>query len=139
MLEHLFVYGTLRPESAHPMARRLQARAKLVGRASAPGILYDFGRYPGALFQPEGRDRISGAIFALRNAERLLKQLDTFEGIIEPASDLRRIEIEVRLDQGGRIDAWAYGLCEPPARASRIGSGDFIAHVRGGTPRPLRS
>jgi gamma-glutamylcyclotransferase (GGCT)/AIG2-like uncharacterized protein YtfP len=139
MLANLFVYGTLRPESAYPMARRLQAQAKLLGRASARGILYDFGRYPGALFQPEHRDRILGHVLALRNAERLLKELDAYEGITDPASGFRRLEIEVRLEKGGRIDAWAYGLSEPPARARRIGSGDFIAHVRSGTPRPLRS
>jgi gamma-glutamylcyclotransferase (GGCT)/AIG2-like uncharacterized protein YtfP len=139
MLANLFVYGTLRPESASPMALHLNTRAKLLGRASAPGILYDFGRYPGALFQPESKDRIVGHVLALRNVERLLKELDAYEGIIDPAPGFMRIELAVRLDRGGGIDAWAYGLIEPPARARRIGSGDFIAHVRGGTPRPLRS
>ena len=67
------------------------------------------------------------------------KSSNAYEGIIDPASGFRRLEIEVRLEKGGRIDAWAYGLSEPPARARRIGSGDFIAHVRSGTPRPLRS
>ena len=105
-------------------------RAKLLGRASAPGILYDFGRYPGALFQPESKDRIVGHVLALRNAERLLKELDAYEGIIDPATGFYAHRARGPPRQRRRVDAWAYGLLEPPARARRIGSGDFIAHPR---------
>lgn len=140
MADHLFVYGTLRSESPHELARRLRAQARLVGKASAPGLLYDFGRYPGALFQPDARERIIGEVFALRNAKRLFALLDAYEGVgDQEASAFKRIEIKVRLDRGGVIESWSYGLSGPPARARRIESGDFIWHVRGGSPRPRRA
>ena len=136
MPQHLFVYGTLRSDSPHPLAQRLQAQATLVGKASASGLLYDLGRYPGALFRSEGRERIVGEVFALRNVERLLEQLDAYEGVVDPGSpSFQRIEIKVRLDRGGMIDAWAYGLTEAPARPRRIQSGDL--RLREG--RPVRS
>ena len=46
MPEHIFVYGTLRAESAHPMAHRLRVGARHIGKGSTPGLLYDFGSWP---------------------------------------------------------------------------------------------
>jgi gamma-glutamylcyclotransferase (GGCT)/AIG2-like uncharacterized protein YtfP len=136
MPQHLFVYGTLRSDSPHPLARRLQGQAKLVGKASASGLLYDLGGYPGALFRSEGRERIVGEVFALRNVERLLEQLDAYEGVIDLGSrSFKRIEIKVRLDRRGVIDAWAYGLTEAPARPRLSQSGD----LRRRKGRPVRS
>ena len=136
---HLFVYGTLRSESLHPLARRLRAQAKLAGKASASGVLYDLGRYPGAAFPKDGRERVIGEMFALRNAERLLMQLDAYEEVGDPGAPLfKRIEIKVRLDRGDVADAWTYALQEVPSRARPIPSGDWIAHLRSRNPRAAR-
>jgi hypothetical protein len=43
----------------------------------------------------------------------------------------------VKLQKGGTVDAWAYGL-KKPLRARLIGSGDFIADRRIRNPRPVR-
>lgn len=139
MPNHLFVYGTLRSESHHPLARRLKAQAKLLGKASASGILYDLGHYPGAVFRPEGKERVIGDVFALRNAERLLEQLDGYEAAGDPGAPLfTRVPIKVRLDGGRVVDSWTYELSEAPARPRQIDSGDFIAHRRLRAGRPLR-
>ena len=34
---HIFVYGTLRADSDHPMAQRLCSQARLVGKGTVPG------------------------------------------------------------------------------------------------------
>ena len=103
MPQHLFVYGTLRSEFPHPLALRLKSQAKLVGKGSAPGVLYDFGWYPGAVFDADARTRVIGDVFALKNAERLLAQLDHYEGTAEPGKpkfgpkdvlDFRRIHLK---------------------------------------------
>ena len=47
MPQHLFVYGTLRPQLAHGEAQALIAALKIVGSATVQGKLYDFGAYPG--------------------------------------------------------------------------------------------
>jgi gamma-glutamylcyclotransferase (GGCT)/AIG2-like uncharacterized protein YtfP len=138
MPDHLFVYGTLRADSGHPMARRLRVGAKHVGRGSAPGALYDFGDYPGALFGADERYRVIGDVFRLGPNPRLLADLDKYEGFTGADDDLfRRIAIEVRLDQGGTVEAWTYVLRETP-RARLIGAGDFIADRRMRMPKAAR-
>jgi gamma-glutamylcyclotransferase (GGCT)/AIG2-like uncharacterized protein YtfP len=139
MPQYLFVYGTLRSEFPHPLALRLKSQAKLVGKGFTPGILYDFGRYPGATFKADSRSRVIGEVFALRNAERLLAELDHYEGTAEPGNPFRRVPIKVHLDQGGTIDAWSYEMSEVPARPRRIESGDFILHWRLREGRSVRS
>jgi gamma-glutamylcyclotransferase (GGCT)/AIG2-like uncharacterized protein YtfP len=138
MPDHLFVYGTLRAESGHPMARRLRVGATHVGRGSAPGALYDFGDYPGAVFDTEAKYRVIGDVFRLGPNPRLLADLDKYEGFAGEDDDLfRRFPIEVRLDRGGAVEAWTYGLREVP-RARLIGAGDFIADRRMRTPKAAR-
>jgi gamma-glutamylcyclotransferase (GGCT)/AIG2-like uncharacterized protein YtfP len=148
MPNHLFVYGTLRAESAHPMAHRLRVGARHIGKGSAPGLLYDFGSWPGAFFALEERYRVIGSVFALRPNSRLLTDLDKYEGVIPANGEERefpeaeglfhRIAIEVALDKGGSVEAWTYGLKQPP-RARLIGTGDFIADRRLRAPKAARS
>lgn len=138
MAEHLFVYGTLRAESIHPMAHRLRVGAKHVGRGSAPGALYDLGEYPGAVFAVDSRYRVVGDLFQLGPNKRLLADLDKYEGVSGGEDDLfKRIQVEVALDKGGAVEAWSYGLIRTP-RARLIGTGDFISdrHLRPLSPRP---
>ena len=119
MPEHLFVYGTLRAESAHPMAHRLRVGARHIGKGRAPGLLYDFGSWPGAFFALEEKYRVIGSVFALGPNPRLLSDLDKYEGVVptdeerefpESAGLFHRIAIEVHLDHGGSVEAWAYAL-----------------------------
>ncbi len=138
MSDHLFVYGTLRSESTHPMAGRLRAGAKLIGRGSTSGLLYDLGAYPGAVFAPGERRRVIGEVFWLGANARLLASLDRYEGVTGASDDmLSRLLVEIRLDHGGIVEAWAYGLRATP-RARLIGTGDFIAdrpaHAKSRTP-----
>jgi gamma-glutamylcyclotransferase (GGCT)/AIG2-like uncharacterized protein YtfP len=138
MPEHLFVYGTLRAGSIHPMAHRLRVGAKLIGRGSAPGMLYDFGDHPGAVFTRDSKYRVIGDVFELKAGPRLLADLDRYEGFTGGDDDMfRRIAIEVALDKGGKVEAWTYGLAEAP-RARLIGTGDFIADRRLRVPKAAR-
>jgi gamma-glutamylcyclotransferase (GGCT)/AIG2-like uncharacterized protein YtfP len=136
MTDHLFVYGTLREESAHPMAHRLRVGAKHIGRGSTPGRLFDFGLWPGAFFAPEPKYRVIGSVFALHAGPRLLRDLDKYEGVAAAEDEERewpkavdlfhRITVRVALDKGGSVEAFAYALKEMPC-ARLIGTGDFIA------------
>jgi gamma-glutamylcyclotransferase (GGCT)/AIG2-like uncharacterized protein YtfP len=104
MTDHLFVYGTLRADSGHPMARRLRAGARYVGKGSAAGSLYDFGDHPGAVFARDSRYRVKGDVFRLGSNPRVLTHLDTYEGV------------KVKLDTGDMVQAWAYALKKTPER-----------------------
>jgi gamma-glutamylcyclotransferase (GGCT)/AIG2-like uncharacterized protein YtfP len=123
--KHIFVYGILRPESPHPMARRLRMGARHVGKGSAPGVLYDLGYYPAALFRGDEKVRIHGDVFELKPDGKLLAALDEYE---QTGRFYHRLVVEIALAKGGSVKAWAYGVDEPP-RAKLIAGGDFIAHV----------
>jgi len=129
---HLFVYGTLRSESTHPMARRLRSGAKLLGKASAAGALYDLGYHPGATFAAEHKTRVLGEVFVIRPASPLKTALDVYEGAETGAvgSMYGPVEIEVELERGGRRSAIVYALKRVPSFAKRVESGDWIAHSR---------
>jgi gamma-glutamylcyclotransferase (GGCT)/AIG2-like uncharacterized protein YtfP len=137
----LFVYGTLRAASRHPMAHRLRSGAKALGRGSAAGTLYDLGYYPGAMFGADQRGRVVGEVYAFRQGSRLDAELDCYEG--GPQDDegamYGLVEIEVALDSGGTLNALSYALRRPPFWARPVASGDWIAHTKARSARPLRS
>jgi len=132
---HIFVYGTLRADSDHPMARRLCLQARHVGKGSVPGRLYDLGWYPAGMFDANEKRRIIGDVFALKGGSRLLAELDAYEA---GDPNYARAALEVELAAGGTITAWTYVVTEEP-RARLIQSGDFIAHRNAKTLRPVRS
>ena len=138
MPEHLFVYGTLRAESPHPMASA-SARAKHVGKGSTPGLLYDFGWYPGAMFEADSRYRVIGEVFALKNAARLLADLDKYEGTAEPGNAFRRVPVKVRLDGGGTVDAWSYEMGNRRRGGGRSGPAISFIDRRLRDRRPVRA
>ena len=139
MPQYLFVYGTLRSEFPGLLAVKLRTKAKLVGKGSTPGALYDFGWYPGAAFAADARTRVVGEVYALGNAERLIAQLDNYEGVAEPSQRFHRVVVKVRLEKGGTVEAWSYEMVELPANRRPVESGDFILHLqrRGGWPTRL--
>ncbi len=135
---HLFVYGTLRRASRHPMARRLGAQGRLIGEGEAQGVLYDLGAYPGALFDPASAQRVVGEVYALQASDPLLRAIDAYEGCAEGEatnSGFRRIPLKVTLPGGRQLEAWSYGLAARPPRARPIPSGDWIAHLGLRKPR----
>ena len=138
MPQHLFVYGTLRFEYPNPLAFKLRSQAIFAAKGSTPGVLYDLGWYPGAVFNAEARTRVVGEIYALGNAERLMAQIDEYEAIPEPNKRFHRMVIKVRLKRGSTVEAWTYETIELPATRRLIESGDFILHLQRRAGRPIR-
>lgn len=132
---HIFVYGTLRHGSNHPMARRLSAQARHIGKARTPGHLYDMGWYPAALFDASAATRVVGDVFALPPGGRLLAEIDAYE-VGDP--NYERITLELSVTGAGQVRAWAYGVSSPPSPRI-IPGGDFLAHWNAKTRRPVRS
>ena len=81
MNPYLFVYGTLKNDSPHEMARYLRANAVFQGEGRMPGQIVDLGEYPGAVYLDHGTTFVSGHIFKLHRPEEVLKLLDRYEGI----------------------------------------------------------
>jgi len=125
----LFVYGTLRPFVAVPMARWLQTVAVYVGAAKTRGRLYDLGPYPG-MRPPRARgERVSGDVYRIASP-RVWRVLDRYEAG-GPAFRARflRVPCIVELGRGERRPAWVYVYGRSALRARRIASGDYRRHL----------
>ena len=125
----LFVYGTLRPFVAIPMARWLAAEAHYVGPARARGRLYDLGPYPGMRAALSCRQWVVGDVY--RGASpRVLRVLDRYEaGARAVRPQFARVRCTVALARGGRRSAWVYLYRRGVWRAPRIPSGDYRRHL----------
>ncbi|HTM10890.1 MAG TPA: gamma-glutamylcyclotransferase family protein [Verrucomicrobiae bacterium] len=117
----LFVYGTLRAASGHPMHRMLRAEAEFVVEGTFRGALYDLGAFPGAIASHRNCDRVRGEIYRLRAPARMLRVLDAYED-----KAFRRVKVAVRKADGEASRCWIYLYGRPLNRFPRIASGDFI-------------
>jgi len=123
----LFVYGTLRRDSAHPMARYLERVARYLGDATVAGRLYDLGRYPGLVGGGPG-ERVRGHQFAMDDPAAVLARLDEYEGcpLGEPGpSFFERGLTEALTADGQTRTAWVYTYQGPLTTAKWIESGEY--------------
>ncbi len=101
------------------MAARLRAIAKLVGPASVPGELLNFGYYPAAVLGERAGARIHGEIYRLMSPRVGLHMLDIYEGCsaADPTPWLYRREIvAAQLFSSRSVLAWIYILNQTPRR-----------------------
>src|SRR5690348_1815592 len=108
MLDLLFVYGTLRRLSRHPMARFLAEQARFLGGGTVAGRLYNLGRYPGMTPAASAADRVAGDVYQLAG-EQTLQELDQYENAESPLpSYFERGSAEVTLTDGRQVQAMVY-------------------------------
>lgn len=120
--EYVFVYGTLRQDSPHPLATLLAREARPVGVGSLRGRLYDLGAYPGVVLDPEGEHLVHGEVLELRDGSTVLAMLDDYEGCSPPNPPpalFIRDRATIELSGGRRIEAWVY-TCAHPCDESRF-------------------
>jgi len=127
MAEHLFVYGTLRRQSPHAMARFLAERARFVNRGRVRGQLYHLGRYPGMVAADSPDDWVVGDVFELVDAPEILAELDRYENGPAPTTlRYERTMAAVTLDDGRETSAWVYWYRGSLGESELILSGDFF-------------
>jgi len=106
----LFVYGTLRRASGHPMSRALAHNARRLGPGAIRGRLMRAGPYPAVMADAQG-PWIAGDVFEVTGGARFWRVLDAYEGCHETDPVYERRRIPVWLDagrQGFWISAWCY-------------------------------
>src|SRR4051794_24812179 len=106
----IFVYGTLRHGSTHPMANLLKERAFHRGLARTAGLLFDLGPFPGLVPAAGPDDWVQGNLFELRD-EMLLVELDRYEDLPTehtPPGLFERVKSEVVGSDGQAVRAWLY-------------------------------
>lgn len=141
MLDHLFVYGTLRQSVRHPMARWLKRHGRCLGAARVQGRLYALQAYPGLVLDASGQS-VLGELYQLHRPAAALRHLDRYEGCapgqLRPFEFLRR-QVLVETPCGGVVLAWTYLYNRPVDSLRVIPSGDFSAkkfRARTSGPRP---
>jgi gamma-glutamylcyclotransferase (GGCT)/AIG2-like uncharacterized protein YtfP len=127
-VSYLFVYGTLRNDARHSVARYLSHGARLVGTGYIQGRLYDLGEYPGAIPSTNARDKIYGQVFEILD-ETLLNALDDYEGCGPHDSapfEFRRERIPVFSTNLNVRNAWVYFYNWPVGKNPLIRTGDYL-------------
>ena len=111
MSEYLFAYGTLQPGSAPAGVAALAAKLRPVGEGFVRGVLYDLGRYPGAVPYSRAKSRIAGTVMELPEEKNFLGLLDDYEGFdprAKGSSEFVRERQLVELSDGRRLECWFY-------------------------------
>ena len=133
-LDHVFVYGTLRPRHAPPALENLLRHAANLGEASVPGLLYDLGPYPAAVAPPTGWQvfRVFGEVLRFAGPPSWLAELDAYEGF-DPASQetslFVRTPCTATLQTGDAGRCWIYLYRGRPCASARIASGRWQPSV----------
>lgn len=126
MPQHLFVYGTLRPQLAHGEASTLIAKLEIVGSATVHGKLYDFGAYPGVTNE-EGI--VFGDLLRLTSTEQL-SPLDAYEECNGRSPLFTRSITTAQSCVGTSIAAWIYLFRGRTESGVLIASGDYQQYMR---------
>jgi gamma-glutamylcyclotransferase (GGCT)/AIG2-like uncharacterized protein YtfP len=106
--EYLFVYGTLRRGSDHPMAVFLARHARFMAEGKTPGRLLDLGAYPGMVEAKSPDDCVQGDVFELVDRETTLAVLDRYEGCDRADPLYERRQATVTLSTGDKVTVWYY-------------------------------
>ena len=111
MTDHFFFYGTLIPQFAPPHLRDILAGFHFIGEGSLRGTIYDFGNYPGAVFDESSQSRVFGRVYQAPCDDMLLAELDRYEGYDQLSPEageyIRRCR-NVTLDNGEMVECWVY-------------------------------
>ncbi len=130
MSDYVFAYGTLQPGLVPASMSSVAQKLTPVGRGFVRGLLYDLGRYPGAIPDARAARRIAGTVLQLpddgNTAREILGRLDAYEGF-DPespaASEYIRARQTVDLVDGGSLECWFYRYNLPASAAQIIESG----------------
>ncbi|WP_420146640.1 gamma-glutamylcyclotransferase family protein [Spirosoma sp.] len=130
--DYLIVYGTLRPAFSNSYARHLRQHSQYVGEGSFPGLLFDLGTYPGAIYQEDSPQAVQGTIFDIsHHKQTLLAYLDAYEGIsdqFQQPHEYHRTIIQVN-GPGKILNCWFYQYNWPTAQKKIIESGDYAGYI----------
>jgi gamma-glutamylcyclotransferase (GGCT)/AIG2-like uncharacterized protein YtfP len=132
----MFVYGTLRKDARGQVLSPLCRDWVFLGYGTVPGVLYDFGAYPGAVRAKSPEARILGEAYELPDPETMIPPIDRYEGctVEDPVPhEFERSLVDVDMEDGTTRRAWIYWY-NPEPLGRRLSSGDYLQ--RTGDRRP---
>ena len=128
--EYLFVYGTLLNQSNLPIASFLGQNSKIVSEGSFPGLLYEIGTYPGAVYIPGSKQKVHGLILQISNPTDIFKRLDTYEETgpeFEQPNEFIRKLIPVQGINAKKYHCWVYLYNHSIDKKILISSGKYYS------------
>lgn len=129
----LFVYGTLRRDTDHPMSHLLQNHSTNQEKAFFNGTLYDVGSYPAAIRSVNKADKVYGELYELLAPDLIINDLDEYEGYYpkRPKDSLYiRKKVLVHILDDGTRTAWTYLYNRSPNNLTRIPNGDYLEYLQ---------
>ena len=124
----LFVYGTLMRATNGTIHPLLFGQVEFLGTGSITGKLFRVQDYPGAIKTTGGQPRITGEVYRLLDAKKLLPKLDAYEECTPdfPAPhEYQRSKIPISMANGHRLNAWVYLYNLDTTQLPLISSGDY--------------
>lgn len=133
IVNHLFVYGSLRKALDDSLHVLLKNQATFLGFARLPGRLYLIDSYPGLVSIPIFSGfAVIGEVYRLHQPHRLLKLLDAYEECavnFPQPHEYKRMAQSVKLSDGRRLLCWVYVYNRPTAGLKLIIGGDFLSYL----------
>ncbi len=121
MPQYIIFYGTLASNSSTRVHGAIQKSLTFVGECTAPGLLYNLGRYPGL---KEGAGVIHGELYEIKD-ETILAILDEFEAGDDNNPDLPGFTRKRITAIEPNVEAWIYYYDGKPDESQRILSGKW--------------
>lgn len=130
--EFIFVYGTLRKETATSMYHVLARHCEYFSEGYMHGKLYEVNGYPGAVESENPNDKIYGELYRIGNSGLVFPLLDEYEECTdkypEPHEYIRK-KLTISLSGVGSIAAWVYVFNHDISNLIQIESGDYLKYI----------
>lgn len=131
-VNRVFVYGTLRSDAKNSMHSVLAKYSKFEAKGYVYGTLYDVGDYP-AIVLDSVRSKVYGEVYIVYDMDRVFGLLDEYEecsSSFAKPHEYRRVQAEVFLDLGKRVESWVYEYNLPPKGLKAICEGDYMEYLK---------
>lgn len=128
MIEHIFIYGTLKPELAKGSIVKAVSKLKYVGDGFVNGLLFDIGEFPGIKLRSSSKKRVRGSVFKLPSDDSVISELDRYEEFYpsKPEKSLYNRKLtKVELENGQTLDAWIYEYLGKTSNSKLIPKGVY--------------
>jgi gamma-glutamylcyclotransferase (GGCT)/AIG2-like uncharacterized protein YtfP len=125
------VYGTLRKDARGQVLSPLCREWIFKGYGTVPGLLYDFGAYPGAVPSDRAGALVRGEVYELPAPQVMLPPIDRYEGCSEDDEqphEFRRALVDVDMEDGSVARAWIYWY-RPEPLGRLLSSGDYLQRM----------
>ena len=128
-LEFIFVYGTLRKQSASNMHAVLANYCEYYSDGVMQGKLFEVDTYPGAIESSDPNDMVFGELYRMLDRKRVLALLDDYEECSNkfplPHEYIRK-PLAIELAGGDSVVAWVYLYNHDVSKLQQILSGDYL-------------